>query len=118
MNYNVTPAGSGVQAMDEGGGGGFTPDFTTPTNGGLWLQITGVSNGVVYLTLNGTTNGVEYEILSQPALGDGTNISDWNSEGLFWGSSTTNWTATTVAQNERTNLFFSARSWQDSTGSG
>ncbi|MGH7975220.1 MAG: hypothetical protein ACREC8_01020 [Limisphaerales bacterium] len=104
----------GIHAMD---GGGFTPDFTTPTNG-LWLQITGVSNGLAYLTLNGTTNDVEYEILSEPSLTNSIPISAWNSEGMFWGSAVTNWTTMTIAQNDRTNLFFDALSWQDSTGTG
>jgi hypothetical protein len=103
---------SGIRAMDEEGGD-FSPDFSIPTNG-LWLQITGVSNSLAYLTLNGTTQDVEYEILSKTALTNST----WSSEGLIWGSAVTNWTATTDAQNGRSNLFFWARSWQDSTGSG
>jgi hypothetical protein len=98
----------GIHAMDDSGGGDFSPDFSIPTNG-LWLQINGVSNSLAYLTLNGTTQDVEYEILSKTAL---TN-SAWNSEGLMWGSAVTNWTATTDAQNGRSNLFYWARSWQD-----
>jgi fibronectin type III domain protein/alpha/beta hydrolase family protein DUF900 len=106
----------GVRAMDDSGGD-FSPDFTIPTNG-LWLQINGVSNGLAYLTLNGTTNGVEYQILSEPSLTNLPPISAWNSEGMFWGSATTNWTAMTISQNGRTNLFFSALSWQDSDDIG
>ncbi len=107
----------GMQVMDEGSGGGFSPDFSFPSNA-LWLQINGVSNGLVYLTLNNTTNGVEYQIISQEALSNAP-LSSWNVEGpLFWGSATTNWTATTVAQNGRSNLFLSAQSQIDSTGTG
>lgn len=107
---------SGMRAMDEDGDL-VTEGLAIDTNG-LWLEINAVSNGLAYLTLHGTTNAYEYEILSQPALGDGTNVPDWNPTEPFWGSSATNWTAVTVPQNGSTNLFFSARSMQDTDGNG
>jgi hypothetical protein len=110
-----TTSSSGVQPLNAAGEA-FSPDFSFPTNE-FWLQINGVSYGLAYLTLHGTTNGVEYEILSQAALSNAP-MSSWNSEGMFWGSATTNWTTTTVAQNGRTNLFMAARSRADNTGTG
>ena len=73
---------------------------------GLWVQINSVSNDLAYLAIHGTTNGVQYEISSKAGLVNGT----WNSEGLIWGNETTNWTATTVALNGRSDLFFRAQS--------
>lgn len=107
----------GMQAMDEGSGGGFSPDFSFPSNV-LWLQINGVSNGLVHLTLNNTTNGVQYQILSTITLSNAP-LSSWNAEGpLFWGSVSSNWTATTIMQNGRSNLFMAARSWTSGGGNG
>jgi Alpha/beta hydrolase of unknown function (DUF900) len=138
LNYNynqpvkavaISQSNGMMQPMDGGppvpGGGGSTnagngmPMGGTPINtNGLWLQITSVTNGLANLILHGTTNGIEYEILSEPALTNGTDVSSWNSEGMFLGNAATNWTTIAVPQNGRTNLFFDARSWQSSDGSG
>jgi hypothetical protein len=109
-----SPGGGGTNS-----GGGYTPGGSTPIDtNGLWLQINGISNGLVYLTLNNTTNGVQYQLLSQEVLSN-TPISSWDAEGsAFWGSATTNWTAVTVPENGRSNLFLSAQSQMDSTGTG
>jgi Alpha/beta hydrolase of unknown function (DUF900) len=109
-----SPGGGGTNS-----GGGYTPGGSTPIDtNGLWLQINGVSNGLVYLTLNNTTNGVQYQLLSQEVLSNAP-MSSWDAEGsAFWGSETTNWTAVTVPENGRTNLFLAAQSWASSGGNG
>ena len=96
-------------------GGGMMPMSLTYGSNDLWLEITGVTNSTACLTLHGTTPDVMYEILSKEDL----LATNWQSEGTVLGAAEQDWTATTVPEGLRTNyLFFRARSWVDSDGSG
>ena len=109
--------GLDTPSFDETGGGSGSDTntwaFTFDTNG-LWLEIMGVSN-VAALNLHNTLADVQYELLSKPDL----TLTQWLSEGMVLGSELTNITpATVTVGNRTTNLFFWAKSWQDSDGSG
>lgn len=128
---STTSSGSQMMTLDSdpppppGGGGGDggtneppsydpPPPYNYPSNA-LWLEITGVSNNVAHLTIHGTEPDVVYEILSKVELTNGA----WAAEGTVLGVPETNCTPATVALGSHTNtLFFWARSWVDSDGSG
>lgn len=108
---------AGLSEMDGGSpaGPGYGPVPLGYTSNDLWLQITGVSNNLALLALHGTTPELNYEILTRIGLSD----TNWNSEGPVLGAAGQDWTAIPVALGTRTNqLFFRARSWVDSDGSG
>lgn len=131
LGLSTTSSGSQMMTLDSGpppppGGGGGDggtneppsydppPPYNYPSNA-LWLEITGVSNNVAHLTIHGTERDVVYEILSKVELTNGA----WAAEGTVLGVPETNCTPATVALGSHTNtLFFWARSWVDSDGSG
>ena len=83
----------------------------------LWIAQVGISSGSLVGIVSNSQADITYEIqsltdLTQAGAGWG------GSEGFILGSETTNWTAFSVAQNGRANLFLRIRSWADNTGSG
>jgi hypothetical protein len=81
----------------------------------LWLEIPSVTNGSAQLVVHGTVEDVSYEILSRTNLSD----TNWLSEKIILGAAGQDWTPTSIPKWDRTNsLFFWARSWGDSDGSG
>jgi hypothetical protein len=101
---------SGIHAMDESGGG-FSPDFSFPSNS-LYLQINAVSNGLAYVNLMNATDYV-YEIFSKTDL----TLTNWNIELELWPTNTTSMPFT-VSEQSRTNLFIWARDWTGITENG
>jgi hypothetical protein len=103
--------GGGIHAMDESGGGGFSPDFSFATNS-LWLQMINVTNDTAYLTLNNATDSV-YEIWSKTDL----TLTNWTIEQELWPTDTTSMPFT-ISEQGRTNLFVWARDWTGITSNG
>ena len=103
-------SGSRDSGLDTPSGGGLV-DYGT----NLCLQLPGVYTNAAQLILWNTQPDIQYEILSKENLLD----SEWQSEGFLYGSEGTNWTSFLTFEGNRTNtLFFWARSWAFSTGSG
>ena len=99
-------------------GGNYTPGVSgIPYTNGLWLEMVSAdptANGLVSLILHGTTNDEAYEIFSRGDLLD----TNWFSETNILGAINQNWTPFSVAESNRTNAFFWARSLIDSDGNG
>jgi hypothetical protein len=109
------PGEEDYEPGEEEGGPFYTSEAYSYGANDFWLEITGVSNNWAFLTLHGTEEDVVYDILSKEAL-DGTN--GWFSEGTpILGLAEQTPTALSVA-GRGDQLFFRARSWADSDGSG
>ncbi|HEV2691836.1 MAG TPA: hypothetical protein VG347_02970 [Verrucomicrobiae bacterium] len=104
---------------DGGGAGGGTntlgSSYTIPNYGtNLWIAQTTITNSSLAGIGTNTIADVQYEIQSRTNLVQ----ADWQSEGFIWGSELTNWTALSVPQVGRTNLFIRLRSWADNANVG
>jgi hypothetical protein len=102
------------------GGGSYSPDgitnsYVAPDYGtNLWIAQTAVAAGNLTGIGTNTIADVQYEIQSRTNLVQ----TDWQSEGFILGSELTNWTALSVPQIGRTDLFIRLKSWGSSDGSG
>ena len=108
----------GLPAFGDGGTNIYTPDggsFTIPDYGtNLWIAQVNITNGYLAGIGTNTLADVQYEIQSRTNLAQ----TDWQSEGVIYGSVLTNWTPISVARGTRTNLFIRLQSWANSDGSG
>src|ERR1035437_3138373 len=108
------PPGFDEIGTNSAGGGGGAPSSLQIFINGLWLEIESANSNLASLKLHGTEIDTLYEIFSREDLLRET----WLSEGTRLGAAGQDWTPFTVPVGDRTNNFFWARSWVDSTGSG
>jgi hypothetical protein len=108
--------GMGRFSMDDEMDEDEEEDSFTPIDYGtnLWIANVVVSSGYLTGMASNTIADVQYEIQSTTDL----TRTNWNSEGFILGSELTNWTALSVLQGSRTNLFIRLRSWIDSDNIG
>jgi hypothetical protein len=105
------PGGGGTNAAPRG------VPYPPPNYGtNLFISQVNVSGGSLNGIASNTISDVEYQIFSATNLLQP--VSNWFSESVFYGSEVTNWTAFSVAQGNRTDLFIQLLSWQSDDGSG
>jgi hypothetical protein len=128
FDYSAASIQTGpMMAMDAGApypgsGGGYGTNTYSPSGSlftlnpgtNLWIAQETVTNGYFTGILSNTVADEEYQLLSENDL----NSTQWISDGFVLGSETTNWTPWNLPFSPTTNLFLTALSWQDDTGTG
>jgi hypothetical protein len=118
---------SPTMAMDAGtpypgSGGGYGTNTYSPSGSlftlnpgtNLWIAQETATNGNFTGILSNTVADVEYQLLSENDL----NSTQWVSDGFVLGSETTNCTPWDLPFSPTSNVFLTALSWQDDTGTG